>query len=313
MFERAAKRSISGVLAIALMLGGNSCVFPAHKATKPEISWVGTPAVLPAKEAVSLGYLMQYWYAELLFKLGERDFNLGSHWYCDAAPIYTGVVNRDPKGTKLKDAAYAAIVSWEKCLGVSDEGPDAAAEVEALLRKRRQERKAAAGTEGQPEHLFATKPIPETQQKLLEALATYLKFVPDAVESPAIKYRQALVYDEYNRIDQALPIFKALAENCSNSEVALYAANLLLDCLATKINQDKEHANDYIQVMEAQVDKFWAMPQLTNDKAFKNQLSKIKAALLRKSVSPCESRNKVYGVAGALYWPSQVHCACLAQ
>jgi tetratricopeptide (TPR) repeat protein len=248
-------------------------------------------------------YLMHYWYAELLFKLGSLDTNPASHWYCDAAPIYTDVVKKDPKGAKLKDAAYAAVISWKNCLDVADEGQDAAAEVKKALSASKQARKEAANKkEGKEkdEESFAPKPIPEKQQKMLEAFDTYIKYVPDAPELPTIKYRRARVYYEYNHIDQALPLFKDLAENYPKSELALYSANLLLDCLAIKINFDKDKADEYLKMMDAQVDKFKAMPDLTKDQEFLDQLNKIKAGLLRKKVEIME-RNKEYRTAGALY------------
>ena len=255
-------------------------------------------------------YLMHYWYAELLFKLGSLDTNQSSHWYCDAAPIYTDVVKKDPKGAKLKDAAYAAVISWKNCLDISDEGQDEAAKVKEDLKKKKQERKEAAAASGKKgdkdkdkdkdDDSFAPKPIPEKQQKMLEAFDTYIKYVPEAPELVTIKYRRARVYYEYNHIDKALPLFKDIAENYVKSELALYSANLLLDCLAIKINFEKEKADDYIKQMETQVDKFASIPELTKDKDFEDQLKKIKAGLLRKRVEVME-KNKEYRTAGALY------------
>jgi tetratricopeptide (TPR) repeat protein len=246
-------------------------------------------------------YLMHYWYAELLFKLGSLDTNPSSHWYCDAAPIYTDVVKLDPKGTKLKDAAYAAVISWKNCLDVSDEGQDAAAEVKEALKKKKQERKEAqASKKEKEEESFAPKAIPEKQQKMLEAFDTYIQYVPDAPELVTIKYRRARVYYEYNHIDKAIPLFKDIAENYSKSDLAIYSANILLDCIAIKINFDKEKADDYIKMMEAQVDKFQGMPELVKDKEFEDSLKKIKGSLLRKRVEVME-KNGEYRTAGTLY------------
>jgi len=247
-------------------------------------------------------YLMHFWYAELLFKLGSLDNTAASHWYCDAAPIYTDVVKIDPKGPKLKDAAYAAVISWKNCLDVADEGQDAQQEVKEQLKKKREERKKAQAQQdkGKDDEQLTEKPIPEKQQKMLEAFDTYIQYVPDAPELPTIKYRRARVYYEYNHIEQAIPLFKDLAENYPKSELALYSANLLLDCIAIKINFDKEKADDYIKMMEAQVDKFQGMPDLVKDKEFDDQMKKIKASLLRKRVEVTE-RNGDYRTAGKLY------------
>ena len=95
-------------------------------------------------------------------------------------------------------------------------------------------------------------------------------------------YKRQRVYYEYNHIDKAIPLFKDIAENYSKSDLAIYSANILLDCIAIKINFDKEKADDYIKMMEAQVDKFQGMPELIKDKEFEDSLKKIKGSLLRK-------------------------------
>ncbi|MFO0574583.1 MAG: tetratricopeptide repeat protein [Polyangia bacterium] len=250
-------------------------------------------------------YLMHYWYAELLFKLGSLDNTPASHWYCDAAPIYTEVVKMDTKGPKLKDAAYAAVISWKNCLDISDEGQDAKEEVQKELQRKRAERKQAQAAaekkkDKEDTETFAPKPIPDKQQKMLEAFDTYIQYVPDAPELPTIKYRRARVYYEYNHLDKAIPLFKDLAENYPKSELALYSANLLLDCIAIKINFEKEKADDYIQMMDKQVDKFAGMPDLTKDKEFDDQLKRIKGSLLRKRVEVLE-KNGEHRTAGVLY------------
>ncbi|MCS6914798.1 MAG: tetratricopeptide repeat protein [Myxococcales bacterium] len=236
-------------------------------------------------------YLMRWWYAELLFKLGSLDQNPASHWYCDAAPVYTEVVKADPKGPKLKDAAYAAVISWKNCLDVADEGQEEKAKVEE---DRRQKRRQSAQAQQQPqkeEQIFAKRPIPEKQQKMLEAFDTYIKYVPDAPELVTIKYRRARVFYEYNHFEEAMPLFRDIAENHPKSELAIYSANLLLDCMAIL----KDYKN-----LESQVDKFLASPDLLRDKEFEAQLKKIKLATLRKRVEETEKAGD-YRQCGVLY------------
>lgn len=251
-------------------------------------------------------YLMHYWYAELLFKLGSLDTTPASHWYCDAAPIYTEVVKMDTKGPKLKDAAYAAVISWKNCLDISDEGQDAKEEVQKQLQAKKEERQRAkaAGDKGKKdnkeEESFTPKPIPEKQLKMLEAFDTYIQYVPDSPELPIIKYRRARVYYEFNHIDKAIPLFKDLAENYPKSELALYSANLLLDCFVIKLNFDKEKGDEYIQLLAKQVDKFSSMPELTKDKEFDDQLKRIKNNLERKRLEVLE-KNGEHRAAGVLY------------
>lgn len=222
-------------------------------------------------------YLMTWWYGELLFKLGSLDNNPASHWYCDAAPVYTDVVKFDPKGAKLREAAYAAVISWKNCLDVADEGQDAKEDVVSARRKKNEERKQEA--KKSEEEQFTPKPIPEKQQKMLEAFDTYIKYVPDSKELVTIKYRRARVFYEYNHLEEAMPLFRDIAENHQTSDLALYSANLLLDCMY--ILKDLKN-------LEPQVDKFLASAQLTKDPDFKAQMEKIKAGALRLRVQETE-------------------------
>ena len=123
--------------------------------------------------------------------------------FCEAAPIYTKVVKMDPKGSKLRVAAYAAVVSWKNCLDVADDGQEAAAAMQVEIQKKHVKR-------GDLE-LLAEKTIPDKQQKMLEAFDTYIKYVPDAPELVTIKYRRAFVDYMYNRFDAAIPLLSFMS------------------------------------------------------------------------------------------------------
>jgi hypothetical protein len=58
---------------------------------------------------------MNWFYGELLFKLGEEERDSSKQrWYFEkAAEQYTRVVRFDPKGKHLKDAALAAVLSYQ--------------------------------------------------------------------------------------------------------------------------------------------------------------------------------------------------------
>ena len=78
----------------------------------------------------------------------------------------------------------------------------------------------------------------QNKQKMIDAFDTYIKYVPDSPELPNIKYRKARIYYEANHFDEALPLFKDIADHHQDSELALYSANLLLDCLSFKKKYD---------------------------------------------------------------------------
>ncbi|MCA1664227.1 MAG: tetratricopeptide repeat protein, partial [Myxococcales bacterium] len=171
-------------------------------------------------------YQMTFYYGELLFKLGSNGDN---NSYCNAAPVYTQVVKMKPEANAkyLKEAAYAAVISWKNCLSVEDNAQEAIDD----MKKKRQEMKTAPkkGKEGdEPAGEVALKPEPisKNKQLMVDAFDTYIKYVPDSPELPNIKYRKARIYYEANRFADALPLFKDIADHHSNSELAYYSTNL---------------------------------------------------------------------------------------
>lgn len=204
-------------------------------------------------------YMMRYWYAELLFKLGTLDTVPASHWYCDAAPVYTEVVKVDPQGPKLNEAAYAAVIAWKNCLDLDETSTPVRGKTEA--------------------DIYTPKPIPETQQKMLAAFDTYIQFVKKSSELATIKYRKARIYYDYNHHDEALPLFRDLAQNHQDSELAVYSANLALEIMVIKFNFELGLDGDDTKRMDALVDRFLSMPWLTKDAELLSTLREIKAKL----------------------------------
>jgi tetratricopeptide (TPR) repeat protein len=228
-------------------------------------------------------YQMTYYYGELLFKLGSNGDN---QKYCEAGPVYSKVVemNTNPSSKYLKDAAYAAVISYKNCLAVEDTGGDTQA---AQIEKRKELKNAAKDKENaKDEGTLALKPlpIPERWQKMITAFDTYIKYVPDSNELPAIKYRKARVYYEYNHFDEAIPLFRDLAEHHQNSDLAIYSTNLLYDCLSIK-----QHYDD----LQAALDQFCPMYS-EKDPSVKQQCGVLMASLGRKriEIAQKEGRNK---------------------
>src|SRR3954452_15089066 len=125
-------------------------------------------------------YEMSFYYGELLWTL--------ENWK-DAAEQYTKVVEINPQGKYVKEAAYAAVLAWKNALSVDDH------EQRELVENDRDKMKQKEGAKLQP------LPLPEYQNKMIGAFDTYLKYVPDAPETVTIKYRKALIYYEYNHFE----------------------------------------------------------------------------------------------------------------
>jgi tetratricopeptide (TPR) repeat protein len=204
-------------------------------------------------------YMMAFYYGELLFKI-ER--------WKEAAEVYTRVVKMDPKGKFVQDAAYAAVISWKNALNVDDSGQGA----------KREQRK-------DDKQNFRPLPIPEAQQKMIEAFDTYIKYVPRAGNDQLvnIKYRKARVFYEYNHFDQAIPLFEDIVTNHTEHELAVYAANLLLDCF---------NILGRYEDIEKYVARFVKMPALMKDPEFGKQMKDIQDGVEGKVAERAEKQGK---------------------
>jgi tetratricopeptide (TPR) repeat protein len=231
-------------------------------------------------------YPMTYYYAELLWKLGS---NGDSNKYCEAGPVYTQVVKLDPKpdAKYLKDAAFAAVLSWKNCLNVDESGADVVGDMKKKRAEVKQEKAKEKGEEDAPPK---PEPITPNKQKMIDAFDTYIKYVPNSPELTKIKYNKARIYYETNRFDEAAPLFKDIADNHADSEMAPYAANLLFDCFIFK------HDYDALQgVLDNYCPKYG-----DKDASVKAQCTRLSSDLGRKRIEIAQKQGR-FKEAAALY------------
>ncbi len=183
---------------------------------------------------------------EITFYYGEILWQMNA--WKEAAETYTKVVELDPKGKYVKEAAYAAVLAWKNALNISDEGE---------------------GVDKEKGHEKELKPrqIPEYQQKMINAFDTYIKYVPDAPELVKIKYRKARVYYDYNHFDEAIKLFADIVDHHTTDDLAIYSANLLLDCL---------NILKHYKELLATVEKYLSNPVLMKDQEFRKQMVMLK-------------------------------------
>ena len=237
-------------------------------------------------------YEMTYYLAELLYKLKRWE---------ESAEVYTKVVKMKGKGKYLKDAAYAAVISWRYALNVQSETQD-------TKRKTKKRRKGRRGKRGKKKpEVINTKPMPISARKLkmIAAFDTYIKHVPKSEELVSIIYRKARIYYNHNHYDQAVKHFSVIATKYADDELGEYAANLLMDAL--NITGKFEQLNKW-------VDRFLVDPRLTKmargsnidpasdpDKyAFLIQLRKLKRGAERKEAEHLQKTGQ-YKLCGKKY------------
>jgi tetratricopeptide (TPR) repeat protein len=195
----------------------------------------------PVAEALYRVYLEQFpsgehtdearfYRAELLWA-GER--------WREAAEQYTAVAEKDPRGRFAKEAAYAAILA----------------------------RKNALGPE-KPQEGGEPWPLSAEERALVDAFDLYLRVVPDAPERVKVEYRRARIHYEHGLYDQALPLFAEIVDRYPEQELAVYAANLLLDVLKVTGREGE---------IPGWVAKFLKDPALMADAEFARQMRGIES------------------------------------
>src|SRR5262249_8773076 len=270
-------------------------------------------------------YEMNWYYGELLFKLGEEEKDTAKQrWYWEkAADQYTKVVKMNPKGEHTKEAAFAAVLSYqngaaaqpdkepikggtiadEKCTDTAAE--DAASDTENSAKGKgkeqtaKTEKKGKGKKEGCEQDLvkqYPEKPIPPDKQRMLEAFDTYLKYVPVGVKEDddqmiRMKYQRARVYYEYNHFEKAAPMFAEIADRHASHELGVISANLLLDCLNIQGKFD---------ALMKTVDRFLASQALMKDAEFSQEMHRIKAESKWKHADVLHQQKK-YKDAANLY------------
>ena len=90
--------------------------------------------------------------------------------YCDAAPVYTQVVKLNPQPTAkyLKEAAYAAVISWKNCLAVDDDGQEQRPSQDDMKKKQQESqeaRRAARRQDEDDESLLSRSRSPRTSRR----------------------------------------------------------------------------------------------------------------------------------------------------
>ncbi len=197
------------------------------------------------------GVEMSFYYGEVLWVTED--------WKA-AAEQYTKVVEMDPKGKYVKESAYAAVLAWKNHLQIDDSG--------------------ARGDKDTTKEFKAEK-IPENWRKMIAAFDTYLKYVPDSDMVVKIKYRKARVFYEYNHFDEAIPFFGDIVERHPKDELAIYSANLLLDCL---------NIMGRYRDIRLWVEKFTDMPELMKDVEFQKQMIALRLDIIVKEAKEAEQR-----------------------
>lgn len=210
--------------------------------------------------------LMAYYHADLLFVLASRG-GAASVWR-EAADMFERAIAGDPQGrveVKTRDgkkrlvpeAAFGAVYCLMRAerIDVEDE------ERETTPRPQRRQADEAD---------YKPLPISPNHQRLLRVFDTYLRLVPREPERARVLYHKGRILYEANRFKEAAAVFEVIVTQHRTDELAITAANLLLNCL--------EHQKKYREIAEWVV-RMLGMPEFRKDEEFRRVLETIRAGI----------------------------------
>jgi TolA-binding protein len=155
---------------------------------------------------------LKYQWADCLYNALEFE---------KAARIYAEVRDDSSSDAHLAEAARSAIISWEG---------------EVTRRQRLgqlQERKVLRSADRKPDEVVQAEPLPEVLQNLVRDSDAFLDRVDDE-HAPAIAYKAGELFYQYGAFDEARCRFDEVVERWPSSDVAQFAANLIIESHLTE-------------------------------------------------------------------------------
>ena len=199
-----------------------------------------------AREDWPTEYKVSYYFAELLWKMED---------WARCGPAFDKVVELNPGGEYTSDAAYAAVLCYNNLYQQQYQGRETQTRDEpATPRRGRRGRRAAAEPEQTEAERLAPREFTDLEKGMIDAFQRYVCFVPDSDDLPQIKYRRARIYYEANQYQEAAVLFKDIAWNHRDHELAEYAANLYLDSLNVMGSQLEPNRTECLNDLEAAID-----------------------------------------------------------
>lgn len=248
-------------------------------------------------------YRVAYYKAELYWFMENWD---------KCGPAFDKVVDMDPGGMYTPDAAYAAVLCYNKIYVKKRAGKDKERkheinaddkEISKKCNKQCKKKKGAEKTtcidKCKDDNKTAIVPteLTKLEKGILKSYSRYICFVKDAPDLSNIKYRRARIYYEANMFQQAAVLFKDIAMNHSEEEIGVYAANLYLDSLNALGSLVKDPIDSCYDDLAAVVDVFIDTSKapgvnLMKDEQFATQIKSLKVGVMRKQAESLTKRKR---------------------
>jgi tetratricopeptide (TPR) repeat protein len=244
-------------------------------------------------------YKVAYFYAELLWKM--------ENWG-ECGPAFDKVLEVNPQGEYTSDAAYAAVLCYNKQYQSSfaqDEKSVRGKAADDDKKKGKKGKKGAETSDDDKVAQFRAKDFSPMEQGMLNAFQRYVCFVPDSEDLPQIKYRRARIYYETNHFEEAAVIFKDIAFNHSKTDLGVYAANLYMDSLNVLGTYSEPRRPSCYDDMNKDIEPLFGLYCDSPEKHEANAelctvLEQLRCDLLRKKAEGLQA-NKDYKQAASVY------------
>jgi tetratricopeptide (TPR) repeat protein len=198
-------------------------------------------------------YRVSYFYAELLWRMED---------WAQCGPAFDRVVELNPQGEYTADAAYAAVLCYNNLYQQNYAANERSRRGEAGSQQEGDRRRGGRGSRraaqqaqaGDSASRLEPQEFNEVQSGMLRAFQRFVCYVRDSEELPVVKYRRARIYYETNHFEEAALLFRDIAWNHRDHELAEYAANLYLDSLNMLGTRVGDGNPACIQEIEASLD-----------------------------------------------------------
>ncbi|MBN2529513.1 MAG: tetratricopeptide repeat protein [Deltaproteobacteria bacterium] len=248
-------------------------------------------------------YRVAYYKAELYWFMEDWE---------KCGPAFDQVVEMDPSGQYTGDAAYAAVLCYNKVYvqkraesdkdrkhEINADDKDTEKKCNKQCKKKKNEEKTACVETCKEENRQVLEPIALSplEEGILKSYGRYICTVKDAPDLANIKYRRARIYYEANMFQEAAVLFKDIAVNHSDEEIGVYAANLYLDSLNALGSLVKEPIDSCYDDLAAVVDVFIDTSKtpgsnLMKDEQFAAQIKSLKVGVMRKQAESLTKRKR---------------------
>jgi tetratricopeptide (TPR) repeat protein len=218
-------------------------------------------------------YRVSYWAAELLWKRNQ---------WAECGPAFDRVVELNPQGEYVREAAYAAVLCYNNFYEAQHQD-DRSTRAERPTKRRRGKRGVSEEEQRRADQeRLQRRDFSPLEEGMLRAYTRYVCYISDSDDLVRIKYRRARIHYVANHWEEAAALFREIAYDHSEDELAPYAANQYLDCLnaISQIHQDRRvHCSGE---MAESVEAFLGNRNLVRDQDFRDQITQLQCGILWK-------------------------------